>query len=70
MRTSAGEGAALGARSRRGVLALLLAVVLALAATIGLAWTDGAGAATANGKIVAVGAESQYADVIRQVGGE
>jgi zinc/manganese transport system substrate-binding protein len=49
---------------------MLLAVAVALAATVTLAWPAGAGAATGGGKIVAVGAESQYADVIGQVGGQ
>jgi zinc/manganese transport system substrate-binding protein len=49
---------------------LLLAVVAALIATAAAAWPGGASAAPGGGKIVAVGAENQYADVIGQVGGE
>jgi zinc/manganese transport system substrate-binding protein len=53
----------------RPVLILLLAVVVAVAVTVAMAWSGGASAVTGGGKIVAVGAESQYADVISQVGG-
>jgi zinc/manganese transport system substrate-binding protein len=50
---------------------LLLAVIAAIAATIGAAYSSPPAAPGAvGGKIVAVGAESQYADVISQVGGE
>jgi zinc/manganese transport system substrate-binding protein len=49
---------------------LLLAVVAALVTTITLALPSGSSiAASRTGVIVAVGAESQYADVIAQVGG-
>jgi zinc/manganese transport system substrate-binding protein len=48
---------------------LLLAVLAALAATATAAYSSRATAAPDGGKIVAVGAESQYADVIGQVGG-
>jgi len=48
---------------------LLLAVAAALAATAAAAYASRAAAAPNRGKIVAVGAESQYADVIGQVGG-
>jgi zinc/manganese transport system substrate-binding protein len=51
------------------VAILLLAVFGALAATAAAAWPGGASAAPGGGKIFAVGAESQYADVISQVGG-
>jgi zinc/manganese transport system substrate-binding protein len=46
---------------------MLLAVLAAVAATLAAARSGAAGADS--GKIVAVGAESQYADVISQVGG-
>jgi zinc/manganese transport system substrate-binding protein len=48
---------------------LLLAVLAALAATAVAAYSSRAAAGPASGKIVAVGAESQYASVIGQVGG-
>jgi zinc/manganese transport system substrate-binding protein len=54
---------------RRPVLILLLAIVAAVIATAAAAWPSGAAGAAGGGKIVAVGAESQYADVIAQVGG-
>ena len=70
MRGSAGTagGAARGA-GRRPVLILLLAVIAAIIATAAAAATGGAIAAPGDGKIVAVGAESEYANVIGQVGG-
>ena len=49
---------------------LLLAVMAAVIATVAAAWSGGAAAAPGGGKIVAVGAESEYADVIGQVGGK
>jgi zinc/manganese transport system substrate-binding protein len=49
---------------------LLLAVVAAVAATVVAACSGGATAASTGGKIVAVGAENEYADVISQVGGK
>jgi zinc/manganese transport system substrate-binding protein len=50
---------------------LLLAVFAAIALTVAAAYSSGrAAAASAGGKIVAVGAENQYADVISQVGGK
>jgi zinc/manganese transport system substrate-binding protein len=49
---------------------LLLAVVAAIAATVAMAYSGVATAASNGGKIVAVGAENQYADVISQVGGK
>ncbi|HMD92295.1 MAG TPA: zinc ABC transporter substrate-binding protein [Trebonia sp.] len=49
--------------------ALLLAVAVALAATIVTACASAIGASS-SGKIVAVGAENQYADVLQQVGGK
>ena len=49
---------------------LLLAVLAAVIATAAAACSGGATAAPGGGKIVAVGAESQYADVIGQVGGK
>jgi len=62
--TSAGRDA-----GKRPVWILLLAVLAALAATAVAAYSSRATAAPDSGKIVAVGAESQYADVIGQVGG-
>jgi zinc/manganese transport system substrate-binding protein len=55
---------------KRPVVILLLAIVAAVAATIAAAWPSGASGAPSGGKIVAVGAQSQYADVIAQVGGK
>jgi zinc/manganese transport system substrate-binding protein len=49
---------------------LLLAVIAAVTATVAAACSGAATAASNDGKIVAVGAESEYADVIAQVGGE
>jgi zinc/manganese transport system substrate-binding protein len=49
---------------------LLLAVIAAVTATVAAACSVAATAASNDGKIVAVGAENQYADVISQVGGE
>jgi zinc/manganese transport system substrate-binding protein len=70
-RTDAGGGGAW----RRGagwrpVAILLLAVTAAVIGTVAAAWSGGAAAAPGGGKIVAVGAESEYADVIGQVGGK
>ena len=76
MRGSAGRTDAGGAAARRGagwrpVAILLLAVTAAVIATAAAAWSGRpASAPGAGGKIVAVGAESQYADVIAQVGGK
>jgi zinc/manganese transport system substrate-binding protein len=55
----------------RPVAILLFAVAVALAATLAAAWSSrGASATPGDGRtIVAVGAESEYADVISQVGG-
>jgi zinc/manganese transport system substrate-binding protein len=63
--TRAGRGT-----GRRPVWILLLAVLAALAATGVAAYSSRAAAAPNRGKIVAIGAESQYADVITQVGGK
>jgi zinc/manganese transport system substrate-binding protein len=49
--------------------ALLLAVVAAIAATVVVACSSGSSDPASSGKIAAVGAESQYANVIQQVGG-
>jgi zinc/manganese transport system substrate-binding protein len=63
--------AATGQRAAwRPVAILLCAVAVALVVTVAVAWSGGASAVTGGGKIVAVGAESQYADVISQVGGQ
>jgi len=72
-RTEAGSGAALWRRPRaslRPVAILLFAVLVAIIATVGAAYSGNAATAANDGKIVAVGAESQYADVIAQVGGK
>ena len=42
----------------------------AVIATVAAAWPGGATGAPGSGKIAAVGAESQYADVLAQVGGK
>ena len=67
VKAAAGRGA-----SWRPVAILLLAVVVALVATLAAAWSshDASAAPGGGGKIVAVGAESEYADVISQVGGQ
>ena len=75
MRGSAGRSDVGGAAAGRGVrrrpvAILLLAVLTAVIATAAAAWSGGAIAAPAGGKIVAVGAESEYANVIGQVGGK
>jgi zinc/manganese transport system substrate-binding protein len=75
MRGSAGRADAGGAATGRGagrrpVAILLLAVFAAVIATVAAAWSGGAIAAPGGGKIVAVGAESEYANVIGQVGGK
>jgi zinc/manganese transport system substrate-binding protein len=54
---------------RRPAWILLLVVLAALVATAAAAYSSRATAAPDGGKIVAVGAESQYADIIGQVGG-
>jgi zinc/manganese transport system substrate-binding protein len=69
-RTEAGGPAAGRGRGRRPVAILLLAVLAAVLVTVAAAWRGGAIAAPGGGKIVAVGAESEYADVIGQVGGK
>jgi zinc/manganese transport system substrate-binding protein len=48
---------------------LLVAVTAALVTTVTLAFGSGSSAAARPGVLVAVGAESQYADVIAQIGG-
>jgi zinc/manganese transport system substrate-binding protein len=67
VKAAAGRGA-----GGRPVAILLLAVAVALVATLAAAWSsrDASAAPDAGSKIVAVGAESQYADVISQVGGQ
>jgi zinc/manganese transport system substrate-binding protein len=67
--TAAGRGSG-GSSGRRPLTVLLLAVVAAVAATVVAACSGGATAASTGGKIVAVGAENEYADVISQVGGK
>ena len=75
MRGSAGRTDASRAGVRRGagrrpLAILLLAVIAAVSATVVAACSGGATAASNDGKIVAVGAESEYADVLGQVGGQ
>jgi zinc/manganese transport system substrate-binding protein len=70
MRGSAGRAVAGHGGGRRPLVVLLLAVAAAVIATAAAAWSGGATAAPDSGKIVAVGAESQYSDVISQVGGK
>ena len=55
---------------RRPAAALLLAVAAAVAATVVAACSSSASGVGSTGKIVAVGAENEYADVIGQVGGQ
>jgi zinc/manganese transport system substrate-binding protein len=55
---------------RRPAAALLLAVAAAVTATVGAACSSSASGTGSAGKIVAVGAENEYADVIGQVGGK
>lgn len=69
-RADAGSAAAGHGAGRRPVAILLLAVLAAVIATVAAAWSGGAIAAPGGGKIVAVGAESEYANVIGQVGGK
>src|ERR1700728_1064202 len=69
MRGSAGRPTAGRITGRQPVGILLLAVLAALVATVVAACSGGATAASDSGKIVAVGAENEYADVIGQVGG-
>jgi len=69
-RTDAGRAAARRGAGRRPLGILLLAVIAAVTATVAAACSVAATAASNDGKIVAVGAENQYADVISQVGGE
>ena len=66
----AGETTARYKANRRPVIILLLAVLAAFAATVVAACSGGATAAPGGGKIVAIGAENEYADVISQVGGQ
>jgi zinc/manganese transport system substrate-binding protein len=54
---------------KRRVAAVLLAVAAATGAAILAACSGNASGANSSGKIVAVGAENEYADVIQQVGG-
>jgi zinc/manganese transport system substrate-binding protein len=75
MRGSASRTSRSSAGARRGLRVrpvgiLLLAVAAAVAATAVAACAGGASAASGSGKIVAVGAENEYADVVSQVGGK
>jgi zinc/manganese transport system substrate-binding protein len=49
---------------------MVLAVAVALTATVVAACSGSASGASSSGKILAVGAENEYADVIQQVGGK
>jgi zinc/manganese transport system substrate-binding protein len=55
---------------RRRAAALLLAAAAATGAAVLAACSGNASGANSSGKIVAVGAENEYADVIQQVGGK
>jgi len=55
---------------KRPAAALLLALAAAVIATVAAACSGSASGASSSGKIVAVGAENEYADVIQQVGGK
>jgi zinc/manganese transport system substrate-binding protein len=68
-RTDAGRAGARRDAGKRPLVILLLAVIAAVTATVAAACSVAATAASNDGKIVAVGAESEYADVISQVGG-
>jgi zinc/manganese transport system substrate-binding protein len=57
------------ARARAAIAPLVLALAIPLAAGL-VAGCSPSLALTSNGKIVAVGAENEYADVIQQVGGK
>ena len=75
MRGNASRADGSGAGARRGLRVrpvgiLLLAVAAAVAATAVAACSGHASAASGGGKIVAVGAENEYSDVISQVGGK
>jgi zinc/manganese transport system substrate-binding protein len=59
-----------GVAGRRPLAAILLALAAAVAATVVAACSGSASGASSSGKIVAVGAENEYADVIQQVGGK
>jgi zinc/manganese transport system substrate-binding protein len=59
-----------GVAGKRPLAAVLLALAAAVAATVVAACSGSASGASSSGKIVAVGAENQYADVIQQVGGK
>jgi zinc/manganese transport system substrate-binding protein len=70
MRAGAGRAMAGRGTGWRPVAVLLIAVLVAMGATIAAARSGPAPAAPGDGKIVAIGAESQYEDVIAQVGGQ
>jgi zinc/manganese transport system substrate-binding protein len=70
VRAGAGEVTAPHRGNRRPVVILLLALAAAFAATVVAACSGGAAAAPGGGKIVAIGAENEYADLISQVGGQ
>ncbi|WP_300610101.1 zinc ABC transporter substrate-binding protein [Trebonia sp.] len=55
---------------KRPTMALLLAAVAAVAATSVAACSSAASGASSPGKIVAIGAENEYANVIQQIGGQ
>jgi zinc/manganese transport system substrate-binding protein len=68
--TDASETAARRGTGRHPVAILLFAIAAAVIVTVAAACSGGATAASDGGKIVAVGAENEYADVITQVGGK
>ena len=58
-----------GLAGKRPAATLLVALGIAVGATVIAASSSGASGLGSSGKIVAVGAENEYADVIQQVGG-
>jgi len=72
MRGDRGRAVRARGAGRRPLAILLLAVLAAVLATVAVALPSGAltGPGAGAGKIVAVGAENQYADLISQVGGK
>jgi zinc/manganese transport system substrate-binding protein len=57
-------------REGRPAAVLLLTMAAAVVATAAVACSSSASGASSSGKIVAIGAENEYADVIQQVGGK
>jgi zinc/manganese transport system substrate-binding protein len=72
-RLEIGRAALRRSAGKRPVGTVLLAVLAAVTATVATACSPGANAAqggSSDGKIVAIGAENEYADVIGQIGGK